>query len=163
MNVKGKCKLYQYDINQSLENVSGKYVDFPTIADTYRVAVVDGVVRIPDEFLQSSGEKKVFVVNADETLCEHMIKIISRPMPPNYIYTPTEHETFEELVERVNTLDQELEQLGGRVNALDQEKLSAEDLKTINGESIVGSGDMVITGGNVDEAALINMLEAVYG
>lgn len=163
MKIKDKSKLFQYDVNQCLENVNGKYVDFPTNSEVLRVAVENGLVRIPDEFLQSYGVKNIYTTYEDGTYSSNSLEVIRRPLPPNYIYTPTEKETFEELVERVNTLDQELEQLGGRVNALDQEKLSAEDLKTINGESIVGSGDMVITGGNVDEAALINMLEEIYG
>ena len=34
------------------------------------------------------------------------------------------------------------------INELDTEKLSASNLKTINGQSIVGSGDLAITGGS---------------
>lgn len=107
--MKDKRTLYQFDINQSFVDVCGSYIDFPVGSEIYRVAVVENTARIPDEFLQTEGDKKIYITYADGTIKDSIIKVVGRPMPPDYIYTPTERETFDSLVEKVNATLEDLE------------------------------------------------------
>lgn len=97
-------RLYQWDINQSVAECKGEYVDYIINSEVYRVRVVDGTCRIPDEFLQTSGMKTVYECYADGTIINHTLNVTGRPMPPDYVFTPTQKETFDSLVAKVNTM-----------------------------------------------------------
>lgn len=108
MRLKDKSDLFQWDVNQVLLEVDGKYIDFPVGNEIYRVAVEDGSCMIPDEFLQREGGKTIYVTYDDGTIEKVSCRVIGRPIPPDYIYTPTERETFDTLVEKVETTTEEL-------------------------------------------------------
>lgn len=114
MLLKDKRTLYQFDINQTLIEVCGEFVDFPVGSEIYRVRTVDKSVRIPDEFLQTSGDKRIYITYADGTIKDSILKVVGRPMPPDYVYTPTERETFDSLVEKVNATLEDLEARAAR-------------------------------------------------
>lgn len=94
--------LYRFDINQSVQNLNCKYVDFVVNDTVYRVQVENGTCKIPDEFLQNAGNQKFYECFSDGTKSEHLVTVHDRPQPPDYVYTPTERETFDSLVEKVN-------------------------------------------------------------
>lgn len=93
-------QLYQWDTGQKLTECTGIYVDYLIGAEVYRVEITDGTCIIPDELLQTSGRYKVWECMADNTLREFAFKVLPRPIPPNYVFTPTEQLTFEGLVQK---------------------------------------------------------------
>ena len=93
-------QLYQWDTGQKLTECTGIYVDFLIGSEVYRVEVKDGTCIIPDELLQTFGRYKVWECMADNTLREFAFKVLPRPIPPNYVFTPTEQLTFEGLVQK---------------------------------------------------------------
>ena len=95
-------KLYQWDIGQKLAGCTGLYVDFLIDNEVYRVETADGMCIIPDELLQTSGKHKVYECMTNNTIRSFAFSVIPRPMPPNYVYTPTEKLTLEGLAQRVD-------------------------------------------------------------
>lgn len=93
-------QLYQWDTGQKLTECTGIYVDYLIGDEVYRVEITDGTCIIPDELLQTSGRYKVWECMADNTLREFAFKVLPRPIPPNYVFTPTEQLTFEGLVQK---------------------------------------------------------------
>lgn len=93
-------QLYQWDTGQKLTECTGIYVDYLISDEVYRVEIIDGTCIIPDELLQTSGRYKVWECMADNTLREFAFKVLPRPIPPNYVFTPTEQLTFEGLVQK---------------------------------------------------------------
>lgn len=114
MKIKDKSNLYQWDINQTFTCIGAKYVDFPINKDVFRVEVVNDECRIPDEFFQTYGVKSVYVCYANGTYRREEFKVNSRPVPPNYIFTPTQQETFDSLVDKVNATVEDLETRAAR-------------------------------------------------
>ena len=95
-------KLYQWDTGQKLVGCTGLYVDFPIGDEVYRVETADGMCIIPDELLQTSGKYRVYECMTNNTIRAFAFSVTSRPMPPNYVYTPTEKLTLEGLAQRVD-------------------------------------------------------------
>ena len=93
-------QLYQWDTGQKLAECTGIYVDYLISDEVYRVEIIDGTCIIPDELLQTPGRYKVWECMADNTLREFAFKVLPRPIPPNYVFTPTEQLTFEGLVQK---------------------------------------------------------------
>lgn len=98
--------LFQWDINQKLIEVEGIYVDFLIGDEIYRVASSGGECLIPDEWLQTGCRKVIWECFDDNTRRAYRVNITERPQPPDYVYTPTERETFDTLVAKVEaTID----------------------------------------------------------
>ena len=95
-------RLYQWDTGQKLVGCTGLYVDFLIDNEVYRVEVEDGMCIIPDELLQTAGKHKVYECMTNNTIRAFAFSVTSRPMPPNYVYTPTEKLTLEGLAQRVD-------------------------------------------------------------
>ena len=95
-------KLYQWDTGQKLAGCTGLYVDFLIDNEVYRVETADGTCIIPDELLQTSGSHKVYECMTNNTIRSFGFNVKPRPMPPNYVYTPTEKLTLEGLAQRVD-------------------------------------------------------------
>lgn len=95
-------KLYQWDTDQKLFDCDGKYVDFPIGDEVYRIEVIDKECIIPDELLQVSGTVKVYECMEYGTVKAFAFYINPRPMPPDYVFTPTQRLTFEGLVKKVD-------------------------------------------------------------
>ena len=95
-------KLYQWDIGQKLAGCTGLYVDFLIDNEAYRVETANGMCIIPDELLQTSGKHKVYECMTNNTIRSFAFSVIPRPMPPDYVFTPTEKLTIEGLAQRVD-------------------------------------------------------------
>lgn len=94
--------LYQWDINQHFIEVKGDYVDYTINGEVYRVEANNHKVLIPDELLKVPGTHIAYECFADGTRTEVNFTVKARPMPPDYIYTPTEKMTFDGLVKKVD-------------------------------------------------------------
>ena len=97
-----KKDLFQWDINQYFIECIGLYVDFPIGEEVVRVEIKSNKCLIPDEFLQTSGRKKVWECFGDGTIKEFNLIITERPKPPLYTFTATEKLTFDGLVQKVD-------------------------------------------------------------
>ena len=95
-------RLYQWDTGQKLVGCTGLYVDFPIGNEVYRVETADGMCIIPDELLQTAGKHKVYECMTNNTIRSFAFSVAPRPMPPNYVYTPTEKLTLEGLAQKVD-------------------------------------------------------------
>lgn len=95
-------RLYQWDTGRKLVGCTGLYVDFPIGDEVYRVETADGMCIIPDELLQTSGSHKVYECMTNNTIRSFAFSVIPRPMPPDYVFTPTEKLTLEGLAQRVD-------------------------------------------------------------
>lgn len=93
--------LYQWDAGQKLTDCKGVFVDFVISGEVYRCDVVNGECIVPDELLQHPGKQTAYECMADNTLQEFVFSVVPRPLPPDYVYTPTEKLTFEGLVQKV--------------------------------------------------------------
>lgn len=102
-------KLYQWDTDQKLIDCVGKYVDFPIGDEVYRIEVIDKECIIPDELLQVSGTVKVYECMEYGTVKAFAFYINPRPMPPDYVFTPTQRLTFEGLVKKVDETIEDLQ------------------------------------------------------
>lgn len=102
-------KLYQWDTNQKLIDCVGKYVDYPIGDEVYRIEAIDKECIIPDELLQVSGTVKVYECMEYGTVKAFAFYINPRPMPPDYVFTPTQRLTFEGLVKKVDETIEDLQ------------------------------------------------------
>lgn len=102
-------KLYQWDTDQKLFDCVGKYVDYPIGDEVYRIDVIDKECIIPDELLQVSGTVKVYECMEYGTVKAFAFYINPRPMPPDYVFTPTQRLTFEGLVKKVDETIEDLQ------------------------------------------------------
>lgn len=93
--------LYQWDAGQKLTDCKGVFVDFVISGEVYRCDVVNGECIVPDELLQHPGKQTAYECMADNTLQEFVFSVVPRPLPPDYVYTPTEKLTFEGLVQKM--------------------------------------------------------------
>lgn len=114
-------KLYQWDTNQKLIDCVGKYVDFPIGDEVYRIEAIDKECIIPDELLQVSGTVKVYECMEYGTVKAFAFYINPRPMPPDYVFTPTQRLTFEGLVKKVDETIEDLQKraASGEFNGID--------------------------------------------
>ena len=121
IKVKGKNYLFQWDCGQVL-TITGspaRYVDFsaPEEPDgVIRIEVQDGECPIPDKWLQTAGNRTIWVCLADDSLVSATLRIRSRPKPPDYTFSEDQRITFDLLVQRVSHMADDLEK---RVNAGD--------------------------------------------
>ena len=109
IRLNNKANFYQWDINQKIAGSSAKYIDFMIAGEVYRVENTADGCPIPDEFFQTAGKKTIFEAYADGTYTEHHVTVEARPMPPDYIFTPTQRETFDSLTEKVTATAEDLE------------------------------------------------------
>lgn len=109
MNIRDHPLLYQWDTNRYLDipEVDAVYVDFArTGEEPLRIAVADGGVRIPDSWLQTAGNQNIYVCYGDGTLRGYTLRIVPRPKPPDYVFTPPDQTTLAELVERLDRIEE---------------------------------------------------------
>lgn len=98
----GRDELFQWDTNRILV-VEGdcSELHFSNQSSGYSidVEVVNGEARIPDEFLQTTKQLKVwcFYGTAEDgfTKGEQVFKIKPRNKPSDYVFTPTEQITLD--------------------------------------------------------------------
>lgn len=102
----GLSHLYQWDTGQKVK-IPG---DVPTVhfkwgSDAVSFDAVDGWVEIPPELTQKAGYILLWTYREDHTLDAARIPVERRPKPSDYVYTPTEVKTWEQLDERIKALE----------------------------------------------------------
>lgn len=114
--MKPEKQLYQWDTNQSLVELtpSAQFVDYPIGDEVIRIEADGTRCRIPDEVLQTYGGKTCYERYPDGTFRAYSFSVLYAPKPPDYIYTPEEHTTFEALTARV---DAEIEEIKRRADS----------------------------------------------
>ena len=111
MNIRDHPFLYQWDTNRYLDipEADAVYVDFArTGEEPLRIAVADGGVRIPDSWLQTSGNQNIYVCYVDGTLRGYTLRIVPRPKPPDYVATPDEAQSYARLEARLNKVEESI-------------------------------------------------------
>lgn len=111
MNIRDHPFLYQWDTNRYLDipEPDAVYVDFArTGEEPLRIAVADGGVRIPDSWLQTSGNQNIYVCYVDGTLRGYTLRIVPRPKPPDYVATPDEAQSYARLEARLNKVEKSI-------------------------------------------------------
>lgn len=114
-----KRPFYQWDIGAKLRVIEPPgctiaYVHF--CCDRFSDAVVVEVqrgdeltARVPDEFLQLAGKFCAYTVcvhpDGQETVEQSVFRVIQKKRPEGYVYTPTEHRSWEQLDERIKKLE----------------------------------------------------------
>lgn len=109
----GRDTFYQWDTNQKLiiENDDINEVHFCNRTDecslVCEVYSEDSlrVVNVPDVLLQTDWTIRVYGYNTDHTEFNQNFKVIARSKPEDYIYTPEEIKTWEELNERIDEIE----------------------------------------------------------
>lgn len=101
--------LYQWDVNQSFIDCAGSSVDYTINGEVYRIEVIDRTAIIPDELLQEAGDHICYLNMIDGTRTEIRFTVKARPMPPDYVSTPTQRTTFDGLAEKVDELVAEVQ------------------------------------------------------
>lgn len=134
IKVKGKNYLFQWDCGQVL-TITGspaRYVDFSAPEDpdgVIRIEVQDGECPIPDKWLQTAGNRTIWVCLADDTRVVVNIRIKSRPKPPDYVYTPDERVTFDALVQKILEMTDNLPSDPAEIQRIVDEYLAANPPK----------------------------------
>lgn len=113
----GREKFYQWDLNRKLivYEPTIKEVHFSNClcerarkCETYTEGNIT-LVDVPNELLQEYLDIYVYGYDGESTKHSAVFDVVKRTKPADYIYTPTERETWEELEERI----EELEKNGG--------------------------------------------------
>ena len=110
----GRETFYQWDINQKLivADDSITEVHFSNRTNSYSL-VCDiqnegdlRVVSVPNVLLQTNWPIKVYAYLKDHTEVSETFRVIEKDKPEDYIYTPDEVKTWEELNNRITELEQ---------------------------------------------------------
>ena len=113
----GRETFYQWDINQKLivDDDSITEVHFSNRTNSYSL-VCDiqnegdlRVVSVPNVLLQTNWPIKVYAYLKDHTEVYETFKVIEKDKPEDYVYTPDEVKTWEELNDRVTALEKPAE------------------------------------------------------
>ena len=118
MNIRDHPFLYQWDTNRYLDipEPDAVYVDFArTGEEPLRIAVADGGVRIPDSWLQTAGNRNIYICYVDGTLRGYTLRIVPRPKPPDYVATPDEAQSYahldKKITDEVSRLDERIDNI----------------------------------------------------
>ena len=105
----GENRVYQWDRNITItitepENVP--QVHFKWGGEAAPFAVTDQQVAIPPELMQLPKNIVFWAYTPDHTIDMALIPLETRPKPADYVYTPTEIKTWEQLDERIKALEE---------------------------------------------------------
>ena len=106
----GRNKLYQWDTNVYVSAEGYTQVHFSNILtdDSFPVDVVDGIARIPDELLQVASSLNVWgyigTVEDGHTKTYTSFPVIAKSKPLDYVFTPTEQLTIQDILDKLDTL-----------------------------------------------------------
>jgi|LSQX01.3.fsa_nt_gb uncharacterized protein YjdB len=154
-------KLYQWDLNRTVtvnDAADEMHWQQPYSSTALRTSIVDGKANIPNIVLQQHGKIKCWSYDSanGRTVNVYEIDISRRQKPDNYVYTETEAKTVEQYVYDYlangqvqfswnNITDKPSLYSKEEVDANKQDKLiSGTNIKTINGQSILGEGNINI-------------------
>lgn len=117
MEIRDHPYLYQWDRGRELSvpEENAVYVDFARSGtdEPLRIAVTDGVAKIPDSWLQIAGNRNVYVCYIDGTMQGYTLMVRPRPKPPDYLATPDEAWSYATLEKKVQEIGQAVEQVTG--------------------------------------------------
>ena len=115
----GRTSFYQWDINQKITSSEfniGDEIHFHNMRQNTALVVIayelDGkvVADVPNVLLQTSYPIRVYKYlvqgTSGQTAYEHTFNVIQRAKPDDYVYTETEILRYEDLVKRIETLEQ---------------------------------------------------------
>ena len=100
MRIRDHNYLFQWDTKRELEikDPDAVCVDFARLGETpIRVKIEDGVVKIPDVWLQTSGNQHIYVCYLDGTISDHILQIQRRDQPPEYEANPDDAWSYDDL------------------------------------------------------------------
>lgn len=99
--------LYQWDAKQKVLAPDGISVIHFRVDDdnALPIEVVDGWAEIPAECLQSGDDLVYYAYDENHTTDSARVKVVKRPKPTDYVYTPTEIKTWESLDKRIKALE----------------------------------------------------------
>ena len=100
MRIRDHNYLFQWDTKRELEikEPDAVCVDFARLGETpIRVKIEDGVVKIPDVWLQTSGNQHIYVCYRGGTISDHILQIQRRDKPPEYEANPDDAWSYDDL------------------------------------------------------------------
>lgn len=136
----GRSELWQWDTGRTLSvdtDCSQVHFSNKVFGRSIDVDVADGVAIIPDILLQTDNDLNVwaFVGTAENgyTKISKTFKVNRRNKPADYVFTPTDQTSLEEIKERLeyleqNTVDVPVKSVNGKTGAVE---LNAEDVGAI--------------------------------
>ena len=109
----GRETFYQWDINQKLivaddsiteVHFSNRTDNLSLVCDIYNEGDLR-VVSVPNVLLQTNWPIRVYAYRKDHTEVSQTFRVIEKAKPEDYVYTPDEVKTWEELNDRVTALE----------------------------------------------------------
>ena len=152
----GRETFYQWDINQKLivADDSITEVHFSNRTNSYSL-VCDiqnegdlRVVSVPNVLLQTNWPIKVYAYRKDHTEVSQTFRVIEKAKPQDYVYTPDEVKTWEELNDRITALEQSgvsPEVIAKAIEDYLAEHPIAGNIVSVNGQT----GEVVLTASDV--------------
>ena len=152
----GRETFYQWDINQKLivsddsiteVHFSNRTDNLSLVRDIYNEGDLR-VVFVPNVLLQTNWPIKVYAYRKDHTEVSQTFKVIEKAKPQDYVYTPDEVKTWEELNDRVTALEKSgvsPEVIAKAVEDYLAEHPIAGNIVSVNGQT----GEVVLTASDV--------------
>ena len=152
--VDGRNELYQWDIDRQVivSDATVTEVHFCNRTDdcSLVVEVKDDnglrVANIPNILLQDNWNIRVYAYCSNYTKVEETFKVKARTKPSDYVYTETEVLNYQTLLDRINTLDENIGQAvedymtnnpiegGATTEQVEQINKNTEDITALNTE-----------------------------
>lgn len=104
----GQDRVYQWDRDITItitEPEDVPEVHFRWGGKAVPLAVTNQQVAIPPELMQLPHDIVLWAYTPDHTMDMAQVKLVQRPKPADYVYTPTEIKTWEQLDERIEALE----------------------------------------------------------
>ena len=152
----GRETFYQWDINQKLivtddsiteVHFSNRTDNLSLVRDIYNEGDLR-VVFVPNVLLQTNWPIKVYAYRKDHTEVSQTFRVIEKAKPQDYVYTPDEVKTWEELNDRVTALEKSgvsPEVIAKAVEDYLAEHPIAGNIVSVNGKT----GEVVLTASDV--------------
>ena len=152
----GRETFYQWDINQKLivaddsiteVHFSNRTDNLSLVRDIYNEGDLR-VVFVPNVLLQTNWPIKVYAYRKDHTEVSQTFRVIEKAKPQDYVYTPDEVKTWEELNDRITALEQSgvsPEVIAKAVEDYLTQHPIAGNIVSVNGQT----GEVVLTASDV--------------
>ena len=152
----GRETFYQWDINQKLivaddsiteVHFSNRTDNLSLVRDIYNEGDLR-VVFVPNVLLQTNWPIKVYAYRKDHTEVSQTFRVIEKAKPQDYVYTPDEVKTWEELNDRVTALEKSgisPEAIAKAVEDYLAEHPITSNIVSVNGQT----GEVVLTASDV--------------
>lgn len=145
----GKDRVYQWDKKIVLtitEPEDVPVVHFKWGGKAAPFEVKDQQVKIPPELMQQPHDIVFWAYTPDHTMDMAKIKLEQRPKPADYVYTPTEIKTWEQLDERIEALEKGggiagVSSVNGQTGAVE---ITAKGLGALTNDDLQGATDKAL-------------------